>query len=188
MRAWKDTSLFLNSCAHLFLRNCHGPISFLAMSMLIFLFFCLAQYFFLSHNIPLILEFSVTQVTEIKFPFFITKKKIPHLWMMLDIHFGLLVIILSQLTSSSVMQRKRNQEAQCSFKDSEPNYLVPRNRWINLRWKKKKKTKHPDALWRLSPCWFLSQRSGSLFMMERVANESVLEQPSHCVTSNAIWS
>ena len=59
--------------------------------------------------------------------------------MMLDIHFGLLVIILSQLTSSSVMQRKRNQEAQCSFKDSEPNYLVPRNRWINLRWKKKNK-------------------------------------------------
>lgn len=140
MRAWKDTSLFLNSCAHLFLRNCHGPISFLAMSMLIFLFFCLTQYFFLSHNIPLILEFSVTQVTEIKFPFFITKKKIPHLWMMLDIHFGLLVIILSQLTSSSVMQRKRNQEAQCSFEDSEPNYPVPRNLWINLRWKKKKNT------------------------------------------------
>lgn len=60
--------------------------------------------------------------------------------MMLDIHFGLLVIILSQLTSSSVMQRKRNQEAQCSFEDSEPNYPVPRNLWINLRWKKKKNT------------------------------------------------
>ena len=93
--------------------------------------------------------------------------------MMLDIHFGLLVIILSQLTSSSVMQRKRNQEAQCSFEDSEPNYPVPRNLWINLRWKKKKK--HPDALWRLSPCWFLSQWSGSLLMMERVASESVLK-------------
>lgn len=45
------------------------------MFMLIFLFFCLAQYFFLSHNTPLILEFSVTQVIEITFPFFITKKK-----------------------------------------------------------------------------------------------------------------
>lgn len=108
MKTWKDTSQFLNSCDHLFLRNCHGPISCLVMFMLIFLFFCLAQYFFLSHNIPLILEFSVTQVIEITFPFFITKKKkkIPHFWTMLDVHCGLLLTILNQLTSSSVRRRK----------------------------------------------------------------------------------
>lgn len=48
-----------NSSATLFLRKENGPISVPAMSMLIF-FFCLAQYFLLLRNIPLILKFSLT--------------------------------------------------------------------------------------------------------------------------------
>ena len=34
------------------------------------------------------------------------KKKIPHFWTMLDVHCGLLLTILNQLTSSSVRRRK----------------------------------------------------------------------------------
>lgn len=107
MKTWKDASQFLNSCAHLFLRNCHGPISFLAMFMLIFLIYlsCTVLFPFTQYPFNSWVLCNTNDRDNISI-FYYQKKIIPHFWMTLDVHFGLLLIILNQLTSSSARRRK----------------------------------------------------------------------------------
>lgn len=99
---------------------------------------------------------------------------------MLDVHFSLLII------SFKLANQQRDKGAGCGFKDGEPSYLLPRNPWVNLPSKKKKKMADMGVGWG-SFCFagFSSSCRSSLLIMQHVASEQGSEQSGNLIIGEA---